>query len=62
MKGTEQMMKQKFFTVLSVLCVVLMIGIVGGVECGEPVSNLLWCIPTMLLAWVFAVFGGLTEN
>ena len=55
-------MKQKFFTVLSVLCVVLMIGIVGGVECGEPVSNLFWCIPSMFFAWVFAVLGGLTEH
>lgn len=55
-------MKQKFFMVMSVLCIVLMIGIVGGVENGEPLSNMFWCIPTMLLAWVFAVLGGLTEN
>lgn len=55
------MMKQKFFTVLSVLCVVLMIGIVGGVENGEPLSNMFWCIPLMALAYVFAVMGEFTN-
>lgn len=52
------MMKQKFFTVLSVLCVVLMIGIVGGVDCGEPVSNMLWCIPCLGAMWLSAINGG----
>lgn len=54
-------MKQKICIVLSILCMVLFIGIIGGVEGGEPLTNLIWCIPSAILAWVFAVFGGLTD-
>ena len=55
------MMKQKFFIVMSVLCIVLMIGIVGGVENGEPLSNMFWCIPLCVLAYVFALMGEYTN-
>ena len=54
-------MKQKICTVLFMLCIVLFLGIIGGVEHGEPLTNLIWCIPTAILAWVFAVVGDITD-
>lgn len=54
-------MKQKICTVLFAFCIVLVLGIIGGVEGGEPLTNLIWCIPTAILAWVFAVVGGITD-
>lgn len=55
------MMKQKICTVLFVLSVVLFLGIVGGVENGEPLTNLLWCIPIGVFGWICAVLGGITD-
>ena len=54
-------MKQKICLILFALCFVLILGIVGGVENGEPLTNMLWCIPVGVLAWVFAVFGDITD-
>ena len=53
-------MKQKIYLTMFVLCIVLTLGIVGGVEGGEPLSNLFWCIPTAILAGVFAILGEIT--
>jgi hypothetical protein len=55
------MMKQKICTVLFVLSVVLFLGIVGGVENGEPLTNLLWCIPIGVFGWICAVLSGLMD-
>ena len=54
-------MKQKFCAVMSVLCIVFMLGIIGGIDDGQPLINLVWCFPAALLAWVFAVVGNLTD-
>lgn len=48
-------MKKTLFAVLFCISVFLMIGIVGGVECGESLSNMLWCIPVAVLAMISAV-------
>ena len=54
-------MKQKICMVLFILCVVLIVGIFGGVENGKPLTNLLWCVPIGFLGWVFAVVGDITD-
>ena len=54
-------MKQKICMFLVVLCIVFIIGIFGGVENGEPLTNLLWCIPAIIVAKVCAVVGGLLD-
>lgn len=28
-----------------VVCLILIVGLIGGVENGQPLENLLWCIP-----------------
>ena len=35
----------------------LMVGLVGGVDCGEPLSNMLWCIPCAVAMIVSAIVG-----
>ena len=27
------------------ICLFLIIGIIGGVDCGEPITNMYWCVP-----------------
>ena len=39
------------------VCMVLTIGLVGGVDNGEPFTNMLWCIPLMGTALVAGFFG-----
>lgn len=34
------------------ICLVLTVGVVGGVENGQPLTNLLWCIPLMAVSLV----------
>ena len=48
-------MKQKISFAVFVLSLILNIGIIGGVECGEPLSNLWWCVPLFLVTAVSAV-------
>lgn len=42
-------MKEKVSRWLLVIGAFLILGIVGGIDNGEPISNLLWCIPIMLV-------------
>lgn len=43
------------------LSIIVMIGIAGGVELGAPITNLLWCIPCLVWAWVSAKFSGFMD-
>ena len=54
-------MKRRICKVLCVLGLILIVGIIGGTECGEPLSNVLWCFPIMFVIWVLARVGGLFE-
>ncbi len=54
-------MKRRICKVLFVIGLILIIGIVGGVECGEPFSNAFWCFPIMFVMWVVAKAGRLFE-
>lgn len=44
-----------------VISLIAMLGIVGGVERGEPLINMLWCIPCLASACIFAKFSGLVD-
>ena len=50
-------MKKKICGAVFGISLFLIIGLVGGVECGEPLSNLFWCLPLGLAMWVSAVIG-----
>ena len=50
-------MKQKVCATVMLICIFLIIGLAGGVECGEPLSNLLWCLPLSLVALGSALVG-----
>lgn len=53
-------MKKKICGAVFGINLFLIIGLVGGVECGEPITNMLWCIPcacAMLVAAVIGEFG-----
>ena len=55
-KGKRNMKKTICAWVFGI-CLFLIIGIFGGVECGQPLSNLFWCLPLALTAVVSAVIG-----
>ena len=38
-------MKDKICAFVIGISLFLIVGIVGGVDCGEPVTNLAWCVP-----------------
>ena len=40
-------MKKKICGFIFGISLLLIIGIVGGVDCGEPLTNVLWCIPLL---------------
>ncbi len=44
--------------IISVVSALLMLGLAGGVSNGEPIMNLVWCAPLLLLAYVTARIGG----
>jgi hypothetical protein len=50
-------MKKKICGAVIAISLFLIIGIVGGVECGEPIGNLLWCCPLSMAMAVSAVIG-----
>ena len=50
-------MKKKICGFVFVISFFLLIGIVGGVDCGEPVSNMFWCIPCLGAMWGSAIIG-----
>ena len=55
-------MKRKFFGLLFVIGLFLIWGIIGGVDNGEPLSNMLWMLPIALVMWVSARVGRLFEE
>ena len=54
-------MKEKICLFIVVLCIVFILGIFGGIEHGESLTNLFWCIPAIIVAKVCAVVGGLLD-
>ena len=40
-------MKQTICIIIIFVCLFLVIGIVGGIENGQPLSNALWCLPLL---------------
>lgn len=50
-------MKKKICGAIIAISLFLIIGLVGGVDCGEHISNLLWCIPCACAMWVAAIIG-----
>ena len=50
-------MKKKICAAVFGISLFLIIGLVGGVECGEPLSNLFWCLPLGVAMLVSAVIG-----
>jgi hypothetical protein len=50
-------MKKKICGVVFVISFFLLVGIVGGVDCGEPVTNMFWCIPCLGAMWLSAIHG-----
>ena len=55
-------MKKKICGVILALSLFLVIGIVGGVDQGEPLSNAIWCFPVLVVAWASAKIGGFFEE
>jgi hypothetical protein len=51
-------MKNKIFGFLFVVSLFLIVGIIGGVDNGEPLSNMLWCIPLTIIM----IFSGIAIN
>jgi hypothetical protein len=44
------MKMRKFYGAVCGICLFLILGLVGGVELGASLSNLVWCIPLVVLA------------
>lgn len=51
-------MKTKICGVIFVVSFLLLIGVVGGIECGQPLSNFLWCLPLLAAMGTSAYVGG----
>lgn len=60
-RGGVNMIK-KICGVLFVVGVFLILGIIGGVDNGEPLSNMWWCVPVMFVMWVLAKVGKLFDE
>ena len=61
-KQKEGFYEMKKISILAVIVsLTAMIGIVGGVENGEPLINMLWCIPCLASVCIFAKLGGLVD-
>ena len=54
-------MKKKICGFLFIVGMVLILGLVGGIEHGEPLSNGFWCFPIMFVMWVISRVGRLFE-
>lgn len=54
-------MKKVICGTLFAIGVISIYGIIGGTECGEPLSNMMWCIPIMFVMWVLARVGRLFD-
>lgn len=51
-------MKGKICGIIFVACMVLCFGIVGAIDNGAAVSNVLWCAPAVFVMWVSGRVGG----
>jgi hypothetical protein len=54
--------KKKICGALFTIGLFVIFGIIGGVDCGRPLTNLFWCLPIMFAMWVFALFGRIFEE
>ena len=54
-------MKRKICGVLFAIGFLFIVGVIGGVDRGEPLSNAWMIIPTALMMWVSAKQGNLFE-
>lgn len=52
-------MKKTICGVLLVIGMLLIVGIAGGVDHGEPITNGLWCFPVLGAMWLLIKIGGL---
>jgi hypothetical protein len=50
-------MKRQICAAVFGISLLLIIGLVGGVDCGEPISNLIWTIPLGIVMIVSAIVG-----
>jgi hypothetical protein len=50
-------MKKFICKVLIVFGLCMILGIIGGIDNGEPVTNLLYIIPIILVIWVSVKIG-----
>ena len=48
---------EKFAIFGFILSFVLMLGIVGGIENGQPIENIWWCVPCLIFSFVSAKFA-----
>lgn len=55
-------MKQNICLLIIAVGLLAIIGIVGGVDFGKPLSNALWCFPIMLCMWLAALAGDLSNH
>lgn len=50
-------MKKFICRILFILGICAMLGIIGGIDNGSPITNLLYIIPIILVMWVLAEVG-----
>lgn len=51
-------MKKRICGLIILIGFILVVGIVGGVDNGEPLSNAWWCFPIMFAMWGAGKIGG----
>lgn len=51
-------MKRKICGIVFAICMVLVFGVMGKIECGEPMCNIWWCIPLLATMWASGRIGG----
>ena len=39
------------------ISIFLMVGIIGGIDHGQPLTNIIWCLPLAVVMWVSAIIG-----
>ena len=49
------------FKILTLIGFLLIAGIIGGIDCGEPLRNAWWCFPIGIFTILCAIIGGLIE-
>ena len=48
-------MKKTICAWVIAICIFLIIGIVGGIDHGQPLTNIIWCLPLAVAMWVSAI-------